>query len=172
MTFGDSVLAHLDTQLVSARRLLDLVLQQAAAVRQRDPEGVLACLAEIQGEMERRGRLERERTQLLQHAAMHANVPAHEVDVELLITLIPEAHGVAARSKSAELRGLLAEIAREHLVNRALMRQELSFLDHLTRLIGDDEPLGYRPTGAMPGTATQGGANPAPAVHRVLDLQA
>jgi len=91
-------------------------------------------------------------------------VPAHEVDVELLATLVPEAHAAAARSKSAELRGLLAEIAREHLVNRALMRQELAFLDHLTRLIGGDEPLGYRPTPTAPA--------PAPSIHRVLDLQA
>jgi hypothetical protein len=165
MTFGDSVLAHLDAQLVSARRLLDLVLKQAAAVRERDPEGVLACLAEIQGEMERRGRLERERAQLLAHAAIHANVPAHEVDLEVLATLIPEADGAAALSKSAELRGLLAEIAREHLVNRALMRQELAFLDHLTRLIGGGEPLGYQP-------AATGVGGPVSASHRVLDLQA
>ena len=160
MTFGDSVLAHLDAQLVSGRRLLDLVLKQSAAVRGRDPEAVLACVAEIQGEMERRGRLERERTQILHHAAVNANVPAHEIDLELLTTLISEQHAAAARAKSAELRGLLAEIAREHLVNRALMRQELSFLDHLTRLIGAEEPAGYQPTPR------------APSVHRVLDLQA
>jgi hypothetical protein len=160
VTFGDSVLAHLDAQLVSGRRLLDLVLQQSAAVRDRDPEAVLACLAAIQGEMERRGRLERERAQILQHAAVHANVPAHEVDLELLTTLVGEAHATAARAKSAELRGLLAEIAREHLINRALMRQELSFLDHLTRLLGAQEPAGYQPTPR------------APSIHRVLDLQA
>jgi hypothetical protein len=163
VTFGDTVLAHLDAQLVSARRLLDLVLKQSAAVRERDPEGVLACLAEIQGEMERRGKLERDRAQLLQHAGAHANVPAHEIDVELLATLLESHQGAAAKGKSAELRGLLAEIAREHLVNRALMRQELAFLDHLTRLIGRDEAPGYRPalTAARPAVA-----------HRVLDLQA
>jgi hypothetical protein len=160
VTFGDAVLGHLDAQLVSARRLLDLVLRQSAAVRERDPEGVLACLAEIQGEMERRGKLERDRAQLLQHAAVHANVPAHEIDIELLAGLIGAPHDVVARSKSAELRGLLAEIAREHLVNRALMRQELAFLDHLTRLIGGDEPAGYQATTRVP------------SAHRVLDLQA
>jgi hypothetical protein len=163
ISFGDSVLAHLDAQLVSGGRLLDLVLKQAAAVRDRDPEGVLACVAEIQGEMDRRARLERERAQLLQHAAAHANVPAHEVDLELLTTLIPDHHAAAARAKSAELRGLLAEIAREHLVNRALMRQELSFLDHLTRLIGSDDTPGYRPELTPRAPA---------APHRVLDLQA
>jgi FlgN protein len=160
VSFGDSILAHLDAQLVSGRRLLDLVLKQSVAVRDRDPEVVLACVAEIQGEMERRGRLERERTQLLAHAAVHANVPAHEIDLELLTTLVSDQHADAARAKSAELRGLLAEIAREHLVNRALMRQELSFLDHLTRLIGAEEPTGYQPTPR------------APSPHRVLDLQA
>ena len=162
MTFGASVLAHLDAQLVSARRLLDLVLAQAVAVRERDPEGVLARLTEIQGEMERRGRLELDRSRLLQHAAVHANVPAHEVDIDLLATLMPEADAASAMARSAELRGLLTEIAREHLVNRALMRQELAFLDHLTRLIGGDEPLGYSPATTAP----------APMPHRVLDLQA
>ena len=38
------------------------------------------------------------------------------------------------RQRSAELRGLLAEIQQEHTVNRALMAQELAFLDHLLRL--------------------------------------
>jgi hypothetical protein len=41
------------------------------------------------------------------------------------------------QASSAELRGLLAEIAREHGINRALMRQELAFLDHLVRLVGE-----------------------------------
>ena len=43
-----------------------------------------------------------------------------------------------ARERSAELRGLLEEIAREHGINRALMRQELAFLDHLMRLVGGE----------------------------------
>ena len=165
MTFASSVLAHLDAQLVSAQRLLDLVLRQGAAVRDRDPEGVLACLAEIQGEMERRGRLESDRSRLLQQAAVHANVPAHEVDIDLLASLIDPGAAGAARDRCAQLRGLLAEITREHLVNRALMRQELAFLDHLTRLIGSDELPGYTPV------ATNATGRPA-AIHRVLDLQA
>jgi FlgN protein len=165
VTFGDTVVAHLDAQLVSAQRLLELVLKQGAAVRERDPHGVLACLTEIQGEMERRGRLERDRTQLLQHAGAHANVPAHAVDIDLLATLIDPLQADAARDRSAQLRGLLAEITREHLVNRALMRQELAFLDHLTRLLGSDELPGYSPV------ATNATGRPA-VVHRVLDLQA
>ena len=68
--------------------------------------------------------------------------------------------------RSAELRGLLAEIAREHGINRALMRQELTFLSHLTRLIGNEAEPGYRPPGANAGGPT------APPVYRALDLQA
>lgn len=165
MTFGSSVVGHLDAQLASAQRLLELVLKQGAAVRERDPDGVVACLAEIQGEMERRGRLESDRTRLLQHAAVHANVPAHEVDIDLLASMVEPAEAEAARDRSAQLRGLLAEIAREHLVNRALMRQELAFLDHLTRLISSDELPGYSPV------ASNATGRPA-TVHRVLDLQA
>ena len=41
-----------------------------------------------------------------------------------------------AQERSAELRGLLDVVAREHHVNRALMTQELAFLDHLLRLSG------------------------------------
>jgi hypothetical protein len=165
MTFGSSVIGHLDAQLVSAQRLLELVLKQGAAVRERDPEGVLACLTEIQGEMERRGRLEADRSRLLTHAAAHANVAAHEVDIDLLAALIEPAEAAAARDRSARLRGLLAEIAREHLVNRALMRQELAFLDHLTRLLSSDELPGYSPV------ASNATGRPV-TLHRVLDLQA
>jgi hypothetical protein len=48
------------------------------------------------------------------------------------------------------------------------MRQELTFLSHLTRLLGGDPEPGYRP----PGASGRAGANPAPPVHRALDLQA
>jgi hypothetical protein len=70
----------------------------------------------------------------------------------------------AARERSAELRGLLAEIAREHGINRALMRQELTFLSHLTRLIGQEAEPGYSPPNA--------GRQAAPSAYRALDLQA
>ena len=83
----------------------------------------------------------------------------------LLIT--PEA-ARSAHERSAELRGLLAEIAREHGINRALMRQELSFLSHLTRLVGGEPEPAYRP-GAQQAARKSGGAPPA---YRVLDLQA
>ncbi|MGH2949148.1 MAG: hypothetical protein ACRDPC_23325, partial [Solirubrobacteraceae bacterium] len=72
----------------------------------------------------------------------------------------------AACERSAGLRGLLAEIAREHGINRALMRQELAFLSHLTRLVGQEPEPGYaRPDGGAP-------APGAPPIHRALDLQA
>ena len=55
------LLAHLDTQIGSARRLLALVLEQGKAIRARDVDAVLARLAEIQTEMGRRGGLEQDR---------------------------------------------------------------------------------------------------------------
>jgi hypothetical protein len=75
-----------------------------------------------------------------------------------------------ARERSAELRGLLAEIAREHGINRALMRQELAFLSHLTRLVGGDTEPGYTPGGATAARGPQPGSPPP--LHRSLDLQA
>ena len=79
----------------------------------------------------------------------------------------PPAPPPLARERSAELRGLLAEIAREHGINRALMRQELAFLSHLTRLIGADPETGYRPPGAPAERRRR-----RPPAHRALDLQA
>jgi carbon storage regulator len=58
------------------------------------------------------------------------------VTLEALTQLMSPREADLARARSAELRGLLAEIAREHGITRALMRQELAFLDHLTRMIG------------------------------------
>ncbi len=158
------LLAHLDAQLGSARRLLGLVLEQGKAIRARDVDGVLAKLTEIQTEMGRRGSLEQERAGLLQRAGASLGGPATEVTLERLCLLVTPGAATAARDRSAELRGLLAEIAREHGINRALMRQELAFLSHLTRLIGRETEPGYQATG--------GAAGPAPSSHHVLDLQA
>ena len=160
------LLAHLDAQLISARRLLALVLEQGKAIRGRDVDGVLARLADVQTEMGRRGALEQDRAALLQRAGAAIGTTAAAVTLEHLCALVTPEGARAARERSAELRGLLAEIAREHGINRALMRQELAFLAHLVRLVGHDAPEpGYgRPDG--------GGGGVAPALHRVLDLQA
>ncbi len=159
------LLVHLDAQVASAQRLLGLVLEQGKAVRARDVDAVLARLADVQTEMGQRGALEQDRGALLQRAGAALGVPATQVTLERLCALVTTGAADAARERSAELRGLLAEIAREHGINRALMRQELAFLAHLTRLVGKDSEPGYgRPGGE--------GAPTAPPVHRALDLQA
>jgi FlgN protein len=165
---GDEVLAHLETQIVSARRLLELVLRQGAAIRARDVESVLARVGELRGEMALRAELERERERLLAGAGELLQIAPPAITLEAITRLMAPAQAAEARVHSAELRGLLGEIAREHGINRALMRQELAFLDHLVRLLGDEPEAGYRP-------ADSGGAAPAEAPrspHRVLDLQA
>jgi hypothetical protein len=162
------LLVHLDTQINSARHLLKLVLAQGAAIRERDTEAVLARLAEIQTEMVRRGGLEQERATLLQRAGTALGVPATTVTLERLCGLVTPGAATAAMQRSAELRGLLSEIAREHGINRALMRQELTFLSHLTRLIGQEPEAGY----GRPGAAPANSGPTAPPVYRALDLQA
>ena len=161
------LLAHLDTQIASAKRLLATILEQGAAIRTRDVETVLGKLAEIQTEMGRRGRLEQDRTALLQRAGQALGVGPAAVTLERICTLITPEAARSAHERSAELRGLLAEIAREHGINRALMRQELAFLSHLTRLVGGEPEPAYKP-GAAQGSR-QGSAA---AAYRVLDLQA
>jgi hypothetical protein len=156
------VLAHLDVQIASARRLLGSILSQGTAIRARDVEAVLGRLAEVKTEMGLRATLEEQRTNLLVRAGIALGVPAPQVTLDAMTRLMPANEAARARQRSAELRGLLAEIAREHGINRALMRQELSFLDHLVRLIGQEPDTGYRPGGADA---------PAP-TYRVVDASA
>jgi hypothetical protein len=164
---GRDVLAHLDAQVASARHLLDLILQQGRAIRARDVDAVLGRLGAIQAEVERRTHLEAARTDLLTRAGSVLGIPAQTVTMRQLTTLMDPAEAQHALARSAELTGLLNEVAREHGVNRALMRQELTFLSHLTRLVGGAEPEGaYRP----PAVPTSGAAPRA--THRLLDLQA
>jgi hypothetical protein len=158
---SSGVLAHLEVQIASARRLLGSILAQGTAIRARDVESVLQRLAEVKTEKGLRGELEEQRTNLLVRAGIALGVPAPQVTLDAMTTLMPANEAARARQRSAELRGLLAEIAREHGINRALMRQELAFLDHLVRLIGQEPDTGYRP----------GGTEAAP-TFRVVDAQA
>jgi hypothetical protein len=167
---GADVNAHLDAQLDSARRLLDLTLRQGVAIRAQQVDEVLARLSDIQVEMELRGQLEQQRTVLLNRAGAQLGVPGHAITLDAMASLMAPAEGAGARGRSAELRGLLAEIQREHTVNRALMRQELAFLDHLTRMMSGQEDLGYRRPGDDGGSLRVSAATPT--VHRVLDLEA
>jgi FlgN protein len=157
-----AVVTHLETQIESARRLLASVLAQGAAIRDRDVESVLARLAELKTEMARRQQLEEERSALLRDAGKALGVTPAAVTLEAMTTLMPPDAAAQARGLSSELKGLLGEIAREHGINRALMRQELSFLDHLVRLIGQEPSGGYSP----------GGGDQFSASHRVLDTRA
>jgi hypothetical protein len=157
------LLVHLDRQIESARRLLGYVLEQGAAIRGRDVEAVLARLSDVQTEMVSRTKLEQARTGLLQRAGTALGVPPAQVTLERLCVLVTPEAARSAMERSAELRGLLSEIAREHGINRALMRQELTFLAHLTRVLGQEPEPGYRPPGSN---------GPTPPAHRALDLQA
>jgi FlgN protein len=161
------VLRHLDAQIASTQRLLEAVLRQGEAIRRRDVEAVLALVAQIREEMDGRGRLEAERTRLLAGAATLLGVQPAEVTLERMASLMPGDLAAAARERSATLRGLLTELEREHTVNRALMRQELAFLDHLVRLIGSEPEAGYGPAAGRTASATGAGAG-----LRALDLTA
>ena len=141
------ILTHLDRQVESARRLLGIVIEQSAAIRQQDVEGVLVKLAELQGEMVTRTHLEQERDNLIQSAAVQLGVPADAVDLEAMLTLEPHVDVQRARHMSAELKGLVTETSRVHDQNRLLVRQELSFLDHLMRVLSGTPQSGYSKTG-------------------------
>ncbi len=145
---GAEVLAHLDTQIASARGLLELVLEQGAAIRARDVHAVVRHAGLLQGALGARQLLEEERTRLLQRCGEELAVPAEAVTLDQLRTLMSPAAGEQAQSRRGELRGILDELQREHSCNRALMQIELGFLDHLMGVLALDGVSGYDPQGS------------------------
>lgn len=163
---GTEVVAHLEAQLVAARRLLQVVLEQGVAIRNRDVRAVVQLTGVLQAELQRRQLLETERLALLQRAGTRLGVPGGSVTLALLETLMDPDSAQVAGARSAELRGLLEVVQREHHVNRALMSQELAFLDHLLKLAGVAGHESYDATGdRLATTASQVTG------HRVFDLE-
>lgn len=144
------LLDHLDRQIASAQRMLQILLAQGEAIRRQDVEGVLARLGDVQAEMVKRVQLERERDRLVQQAAVLLGCAVPVVTLEGMLQLVDAETADAARRKSAELRGLLAETTRVHGQNKLLIRQELAFLDHLMRVLSGAPQGGYTPVGATP----------------------
>ncbi len=165
---GAEVLAHLDTQIVAARCLLEVVLEQGAAIRERDVHAVVRLAGILRGEMGRRRLLEEQRRRLLAHCGERLGIPSEAVTLSRLSSLMEPAAAELASARSAELRGLLHELQREHTCNRALMQIELGFLDHLMGILAMDGVSGYDTNGfSTPITR----ARPHGGLH-VLDLHA
>lgn len=162
------VLGHLDAQIESARRLLEVVLEQGAAIRARDVQTVVRLAGILRGEMERRQMLEEERSRLLARSGERLGIAAESVTLALLSTLMDATSAERANARSAELRGLLHELQRVHSTNRALMQIELGFLDHLMGMLSLDGVSGYDTNGSSRSITR---SRPHGALH-VLDLRA
>jgi hypothetical protein len=141
------LLEHLGRQVASSRRLLEIVILQRDAIRRQDVDTVLASLADVHAEMGFRARLEQERDGLLAEAAEQRGAAPDTLDLDDLLAGRPPAECLQARTMSAELRGLIVEVGRIHDQNRVLIRQELTFLDHLMRVLSGTPQGGYSPTG-------------------------
>jgi hypothetical protein len=141
------LIEHLQRQLESSRRLLEIVLSQRDSIRKQDVESVLASLTDVQSEMSYRARLEAERDLILHEVAAQTGAAPETLDLDAVLAGVPEPEAAHARALSAELRGLLGEVGRLHDQNRILLRQELTFLDHLMRVMSGTPQAGYSPTG-------------------------
>jgi len=141
------LLDHLERQVESSRRLLELVLDQNAAIRDQDVWRLLGSLGEVQAEMAYRARLEAEREELLLAAAAERGAAPETLDLEALLAGTAADEAARARERSAELLGLVTEVERVHAQNRVLVRQELAFLDHLMRALSGTPRAGYSPSG-------------------------
>jgi len=162
------VLEHLSAQIASARSLLAVVLEQGAAIRARDVHAVVRLAGILRGEMGRRQLLEEERSRLLARSGELLGVGAEAVTLERLGTLMDSAEAKRAHALSAELKGMLHELQREHSCNRALMQLELGFLDHLMGMLSLDGVSGYDTHGSSTAVTRP---RPSGGFH-VLDLRA
>ncbi|HEY2767764.1 MAG TPA: flagellar export chaperone FlgN [Solirubrobacteraceae bacterium] len=167
--FDVEVLAHLDAQIESVQRLLEVVLEQGAAIRTRDVHNVVRLAGLLHGELTRRAQIEHTRSALLARAGAELGIAPAAVTLTRLGALMGQPAAALAAQRSAHLRGLLAELRREHSCNRALMQIELSFLDHVMKSLALDGAVhSYDAAGA---TAT-GARAASHGALRVLDLQA
>jgi hypothetical protein len=167
LVLSGEVIAHLEAQVVAARRLLQVVLEQGAAIRNRDVRAVVQLTGMLQAELQRRRMLENERMLLLARAGVRLGSDPAGITVAMLETVMDPDSAQLAAARSAELRGLLEVIQREHYVNRALMSQELAFLDHLLRLAGESDDVGYDAAGDRPAARRAAGTTN----RRVLDFE-
>jgi flagellar biosynthesis/type III secretory pathway chaperone len=148
-----ALIDHLRTQVGSAQRLLQVLLAQRDSIRKQDVEGVLARLGDVQAELAVRERIERERDGLLRSVGSRLGVAPEALHLDDLLDGIAVTEAHEARSLSAELKGLLSEIADVHQQNRVLIRQELSFLDHLLRVLSGTPQAGYSASGGFASAA-------------------
>ncbi len=162
------VLRHLDAQIASARGLLAVVLEQGAAIRGKDVQTVVRQAGILRGEMGRRQMLEEDRSRLLMICGERLGVSPETVTLSELTSLMSTPEAAQALTRSAELKGLLNELQREHSTNRAVMQVELGFLDHLMGLLALDGVSGYDTHGSSAAITKD---RPNGGLH-VLDLRA
>jgi hypothetical protein len=164
-----NVLSHLAAQIGSAERMLEVVLEQGGAIRRKDVHSVVRLAGMLDVELRRREGLEEQRSELLRRSGQRLGIAPEGVTVSSLSRLMGPESAAHASARSAQLTGLLHELQREHMVNRALMRVELSFLDHLLCTLALEGTLTYDASGS----AEAGARRPTPdgGLH-VLDLEA
>ncbi len=165
---ASEILRHLDAQIASARSLLGVVLEQGAAIRERDVQSVVRMAGILRGEMGRRQLLEEERSRLLSLSGERLGMSAESVTLPALASLMSPVQSELANARSSELKGLLHELQREHSANRVVMQIELGFLDHLMGLLALDGVNGYDTRGSSTAITKD---RPNGGLH-VLDLRA
>ncbi len=165
---ASAVIAHLDDQISSTRGLLAVVLEQGAAIRDHDVQAVVRLAGMLRGEMGRRQLLDEQRSLLLARCGERLGVAAETVTLSGLLALMRPDQAERANARSSELKGLLAELQREHACNRAIMQIELGFLDHLMGQLAIDGVNGYDTRGSSTPITR---ARPHGELH-VLDLRA
>lgn len=138
--------SHLDAQLQSAERMLGIIERQERAIADRDPAQIMACAADLNGELARRQGLEADRARLLADAGRRLGVQPEQVTLDAIVAGAPADDADAIRQRSHDLGAKLVELERRYEANRTLVRQELAFVDQMIDALGaGTDAGGYTP---------------------------
>ena len=105
------MLNHLEAQIASAERLLEIVLEQGAAIRARDVHTVVRLAGLLHGELSRRQQIENERSLLLTRAGARLGIAPEQVTLTRLSALMDVAAAQLAAARSARSAGTSARAA-------------------------------------------------------------
>ncbi len=153
-----SLCAHLERQLASARVISALLDEQHEAIVSRDVQAVVQSVFSMQAEIARRTGLDQERDALLARAAEALGTEPERLTLSIVCAASPDRDAAEhAAALSAELAGILEASATAHQANRELIEQELAFVNVMLQAIGAaEEDISYNPNPRPEGQAGAG----------------
>ena len=142
MTTPAPLADQLARQAEAQRRLLSLARAQADALRRGDLNALRLITAEQESVLLDSGRLQRERADEAERLCASVGLAA-DASVDELAAALPPEQAADLMRESRTLGEAIAELRDANELNRELIEQELTLIDHLVRHVILGQPDGY-----------------------------